>query len=268
MTLSAQDRVEITDLINLHGQLVDAGDLDQADQLFTPDVTYDLSDFGLGLVHGLAELRDAAVARGSNQPVGHHVTNIVITPIDDHSAQVRSKGIGIMADGSSGSVSYDDLLVRRPTGWKISRRKASAQRSTPVDDQQTGPLEVFERYRQATLDHSPSAIGELFGEAATLEFPFTRPGLPSRLEGRAAIVEWIGHSWGSLTYDAYETIAIHTTGDPETIIVEQAAIGTRAGTGDFRLPNIVVFTARAGKIIRLRDYVNVLAALDAIGADT
>jgi hypothetical protein len=43
MALSAQDRIDINDLINLHGHLTDVGELDQAGELFTPDVTYDLA---------------------------------------------------------------------------------------------------------------------------------------------------------------------------------------------------------------------------------
>src|SRR5580693_5850590 len=129
MELSEQDRIEISDLINLHGHLTDAGDLDRAVQLFTPDVTYDLDDFGLGSLHGTADMRAAALALGDANPIGHHVTNIVITRIDDRSARVQSKGIGINADGTAGSVTYDDIVTRQPDGWKISYRKATARRA-------------------------------------------------------------------------------------------------------------------------------------------
>ncbi|HEY0448684.1 nuclear transport factor 2 family protein, partial [Actinophytocola sp.] len=109
MALTEQDRVDINDLINLHGHLTDAGSLDQAGELFTPDVTYDLDDFGLGSLHGTAVMREAALALGDANPVGHHVTNIVVTQLDDRSARVQSKGIGIMADGTAGSAGYDDI---------------------------------------------------------------------------------------------------------------------------------------------------------------
>jgi hypothetical protein len=129
MTLSEQDRANINDLINLHGHLTDAGQLDQAGELFTPDVTYDLGDFGGGSLHGTAEMRAAALALGNANPVGHHVTNIMITRIDDRSARVQSKGIGIKADGTAGSVVYDDIVTRQPDGWKISQRKVTARRA-------------------------------------------------------------------------------------------------------------------------------------------
>jgi 3-phenylpropionate/cinnamic acid dioxygenase small subunit len=128
MPLTELDRREITDLINRHGHLTDDGDLDGMSELFTPDVVYDMDDYGLGRWHGTAALREAALALGDNNPVGHHVTNIVITPIDDDTARVRSKGIGIKADGSAGSVVYDDVVTRRPDGWRINYRKVSARR--------------------------------------------------------------------------------------------------------------------------------------------
>src|ERR1700719_145827 len=114
MELPEQDRTDINDLINLHGHLTDAGKLDQACELLTPDVTYDLNDLGHGSLHGTAAVREAALALGDASPVGHHVTNVVITAIDDRSARVQSKGIGIKADGTAGSVVYDDIVTRQP----------------------------------------------------------------------------------------------------------------------------------------------------------
>jgi hypothetical protein len=69
MELPEQDRTDINDLINLHGHLTDAGKLDEAGELFTPDVTYDLSDFGLGSLQGTAAVREAALALGDANPV-------------------------------------------------------------------------------------------------------------------------------------------------------------------------------------------------------
>jgi ketosteroid isomerase-like protein len=268
MALSDQDRVDINDLINLHDHLTDAGELDQAGELFTLDVTYDLSDFGLGSLHGSSRTRAAALALGDANPVGHHVTNIVITKIDDRSARVRSKGIGIKADGTSGSVVYDDIVTRQPDGWKISYRKVTARRA-PLGRQATGARDVLERFRQAAISQSAGDMSLVYAVDAVHEFPFTRPGLPSRLEGRDEIVNWIVAGWKAslLKYERYRTLAIHHTSDPDTIIVEQEAIGTSPTTGEFTLPNIVVLTARGGQIARLRDYVNILAAADAMGRD-
>lgn len=268
MALTEQDRIDITDLINLHGHLTDAGELDQAGELFTPDATYDLDDFGLGSLQGAAAMREAALALGEANPVGHHLTNIVITQIDERSARVRSKGIGIKADGTAGSVVYHDIVTRQPDGWKISHRKVTARRAA-LGRQEAGPREVLERCRQAAINQSAEGMRRVYALDAVHEFPFTGPGLPSRLEGRDEIVNWIAAGWQAnfLKYERYRTLAIHDTNDPDTIIVEQEALGTSASTGEFALPNIIVLTVRNGQIARLRDYVNVLAAAAAIEHD-
>ena len=112
-------------------------------------------------------------------------------------------------------------------------------------------------------------MSRLYAVDAVHEFPFTAPGVPSRLEGRDAIVNWIAAGWKTsrLKYERYRTRAVYDTSDPETIIVEQEAVGTSATTGEFVLPNIVVLTVRNGQIARLRDYVNILAAAAAMGHD-
>jgi ketosteroid isomerase-like protein len=92
--------------------------------------------------------------------------------------------------------------------------------------------------------------------------------MPSRLEGRDEIVNWIAAGWKAypLKYERYRTLAIHDTSNLGTIVVEQEALGCSA-SGEFALPSIVVLTARNGQIARLRDYVNVLAAAAAMGRD-
>jgi ketosteroid isomerase-like protein len=267
MELPEQDRTDINDLINLHGHLTDAGKLDEAGELFTPDVTYDLSDFGLGPLQGTAAVREAALALGDANPVGHHVTNIVISAADARSARVQSKGIGIQADGTAGSVVYDDVVTRHPGGWKISYRKVTARRAA-LGGRQPGAREVLERFRQAAISQSVDDMRQLHAADAVHEFPFSRPGLPSRLEGRDEIVSFMAAGWQAygLKYESYRTHAIYDTGDPETIIVEQEVLGTSASTGEFALPNIVVLSARNGQIIRLRDYVSIPAAAAAMGA--
>jgi hypothetical protein len=127
MSLSAEDHIAITTLIGRHGHLVDAGELRRLDELFTPDAVFDLSDFGAGTVEGLDALYRMADDMGDDHPVGHHVTNIVLTDAGDH-VSARSKGIAVNADGSCGSVTYEDTVTARPEGWRITRRRILAHR--------------------------------------------------------------------------------------------------------------------------------------------
>lgn len=120
------DRIAITDLINTHGHLVDAGE--RFDELFTPDVTYDVTDLGGGVIAGTSALWEAALALGDNNPIAHHVTNIVLTEISADEVTARSKGLGVMANGTCGSVTYEDVVVRTADGWRIRHRTVLARR--------------------------------------------------------------------------------------------------------------------------------------------
>jgi 3-phenylpropionate/cinnamic acid dioxygenase small subunit len=129
VSLALEDRLAIIELVSLHGHLVDDGSLDRLEELFASDVVYDLTDFGQGVLSGIEAVRDAAWALGAANPVAHHVTNVVVTASADGWVRVRSKGLGIRADGSCGSVSYDDTVVRTADGWRISHRTVSLRRS-------------------------------------------------------------------------------------------------------------------------------------------
>ncbi|MEV4891042.1 nuclear transport factor 2 family protein [Nonomuraea sp. NPDC055795] len=129
MTLTYEDRVAITDLIAMHGHLCDSGELDRLDEVFTADVLYDVTDFGQEALRGVAACADAGRALGELNPVGHHVTNVVLNEEADGRVRARSKGIGVNADGTSGSVTYEDTILRLGQGWRISHRKVIARRA-------------------------------------------------------------------------------------------------------------------------------------------
>jgi ketosteroid isomerase-like protein len=126
--------------------------------------------------------------------------------------------------------------------------------------------QVLERIRAAAIARSESEREQLYAVDAVHEFPFTMPGVPSRLVGRDAIVEFIVASWKSpLKYERYETLSAYTTNDPCTVVVQQDVYGTSSTTGPFILPNLVVLTVAGGEIHHLRDFVNLLAAFGAMG---
>jgi len=133
VALTTDDRIAITDLINQHGHLSDRGDFDGLADLFTVDVTYDVSALGGAALAGLSAVREAALARADANPVAHHVTNIVVREMADGSVHALSKGLGIMADGSANSVTYEDTIERTAAGWRITHRVVRPRR-TPLRD--------------------------------------------------------------------------------------------------------------------------------------
>jgi 3-phenylpropionate/cinnamic acid dioxygenase small subunit len=117
------DRIRIHELINLHGHLIDEGQFDELDELFTDDVVYDVSALSGGQLSGIESIAQAGRSLGDANPLGHHVTNVVVLEIDGDRARVRSKGLAVMSNASTGSVVYDDELRRTDRGWRIAVRR-------------------------------------------------------------------------------------------------------------------------------------------------
>jgi 3-phenylpropionate/cinnamic acid dioxygenase small subunit len=126
--LTAQDRLEIYEVLSLHGHLMDAGSFDRLDELFTEDFVYDVEAFGRGRLVGVDAFVEASRALGDANPLGHHVTNPLVIGSRDGEAIVRSKGIGILANGTSGTVTYEDVVRRTGAGWRIARRTVVPRR--------------------------------------------------------------------------------------------------------------------------------------------
>jgi len=80
------------------------------------------------VAEGLTALKELALQLGDANPVGHHITNVVLTEEGDGEVRALSKGIGIMADGSCGSGTYEDRIVHTPAGWRIAHRTVHARR--------------------------------------------------------------------------------------------------------------------------------------------
>ena len=127
--MNTEDREAITRLINQHGHLIDTDQLDHLHEIFTADVAYDVSDFGGGVINGLEAMREWVLDLGDRNPVGHHVTNIVLDEITDDVVRCLSKGIGITVEGTVRSVTFDDHIERSDAGWRVTRRAVKARRS-------------------------------------------------------------------------------------------------------------------------------------------
>ena len=129
--LTTEDHRAIDRTLALAGHILDRGELDRLEEIFTPEAVYDLSDVGAGTFEGVAAIRNGALKLGAGNPIAHHITNIVITGHEDDQATAQSKGLIIMADGSVGSVTHRDTLRYANSSWRISRRVILAQR-TPL----------------------------------------------------------------------------------------------------------------------------------------
>jgi ketosteroid isomerase-like protein len=120
--MNPQDRLEIADTLARYGHVVDRGDLDRLDSVFTSDVRYDMSSVGLPVMVGIDALRAGALRLGAQNPVAHHTTDVMVLEGDEDEAVVESKGFMLTVEGAVRSVTHHDVLHRTAAGWRIASR--------------------------------------------------------------------------------------------------------------------------------------------------
>jgi ketosteroid isomerase-like protein len=125
---------------------------------------------------------------------------------------------------------------------------------------------VFERLQHATLERDPR-IAELFAADGVIEWPFARPGAPSRIIGQSAIRDLYA-AWfraPPLEYQHFIATVVHETTDPEVIVVEYEIHGVTNGSRTpFQLLVIRTMVVKDGHIVLLREYMNPLAMAEAL----
>lgn len=129
--LSIEDKLDITQLLNLYGHVIDFREWDRLGEVFVDDLVFDATDLGGVRVEGL----EALVARWSgpaaNHPLAHHATNILMWEDPDGTVRTQSKGFGPRPDSAGRTITYRDILRRTPQGWRIAERTAILMRPRP-----------------------------------------------------------------------------------------------------------------------------------------
>jgi SnoaL-like domain len=122
------DVLAIHELLGLYGHIIDAREWQRTGELFTADCTYDMSEFGLCVVHGAPAVAALWSGPDAAHPLAHHATNILVSEDPDGTVRVLSKGLGVGPNGRVGSVTYRDVVVRTPAGWRFSARRGELRR--------------------------------------------------------------------------------------------------------------------------------------------
>lgn len=116
------------------------------------------------------------------------------------------------------------------------------------------------------VGHDMAGFVQLFAEDAVAEFPFAAPGQSERVEGRAALADYLRDYPNLLDIREVAAKTVHQTTDPEVSIAEFELAGVAVATQKpYRLRYIVVLTVRDGLIRRYRDYWSPLAVTDVLG---
>ena len=118
------------------------------------------------------------------------------------------------------------------------------------------PLDVLRAAHAAVLAGRPIPA-ELYAEDAVQERPFAPAGVPVKLVGRAEIAEFNEMVMTDLPvrFTDFDYRVVHTTTDPDVIVVEYDVHGTTTATGEpFAFPVIIVLRAHDGRIVHITDY--------------
>ncbi len=114
------------------------------------------------------------------------------------------------------------------------------------------------------LDPGAQSFPELMAEDFVMEFPYARPGMPTRVEGRAAVLTHLVKVAGDVSVDSASNLVVHETADPEVVILEFDGHGRSMRTGEpYEQRYISVIRARGGKIVHFKDYWNPIQGLKA-----
>ncbi|MET0190118.1 MAG: nuclear transport factor 2 family protein [Pseudonocardia sediminis] len=129
------------------------------------------------------------------------------------------------------------------------------------------PTELVEHALELLLAHDMAGFAGLWAVDGVMEFPFAAAGSPQRLDGRAAVADYLRDYTDHVDIREVVERTLHRSTDPEVVIAEFEVDGVALATGrPYRMRYIAVITVRGGEIVRYRDYWSPLAVAEATGA--
>jgi hypothetical protein len=119
VTLSADDRIELHELVARYGNVVDACDLDALGAVYTENAKFTLVTASGREVHkhGLAEIGEFLAA--SNSTNAHILTNIT-TAVEGEEVVLRYRMSPPRGADGLFSIDYRDVVACTDAGWRIA----------------------------------------------------------------------------------------------------------------------------------------------------
>jgi uncharacterized protein len=145
-----------------------------------------------------------------------------------------------------------------------------SQDASPVDRSHPAFRENAEPFYRIVRDGLGDAVdGEHFWDTvaqdAVFEFRYSFPGFPTRIEGREAYMTWF--SGYEIELQSADDLRVYWDNDQGVVTLEYEVHGIVPGTGksyDNRFCSVV--TVRNRKVVQWRDYMDSLAAMEALTA--
>jgi ketosteroid isomerase-like protein len=128
------------------------------------------------------------------------------------------------------------------------------------------PEDTFRRMLELLLAKDMDGIADLLAPDGAAQFPFAEAGAPTRLAGREQVRRYLDGYPDRMDVTAVPAVTVHSTTDPDTIVVEFTAHGRTVRTDTpYQLDYIAVITVRDGHIAHYRDYWSPVATARAAG---
>jgi ketosteroid isomerase-like protein len=109
------------------------------------------------------------------------------------------------------------------------------------------------------------AWAELCDENVVAEFPFAPEGSPKRLEGRAALHDYLRNYPDVIDVREIPSLRTYSTDDPDVAIAEWSASGRVLANGNpYEMSYATFVTFRDGLIVNYREYWNPMAFMAAM----
>ena len=114
------------------------------------------------------------------------------------------------------------------------------------------------------VDPAAEGFVDMMSEDFVMEFPFARPGMQTKIEGKAAVLTYLVTVMQGVSVDSVSDVVVHDTTDPDVVIVEFEGHGRSLKTGEpYDQRYISVIRTRGGKIVHYKDYWNPIQGLNA-----
>ncbi|OON72247.1 nuclear transport factor 2 family protein [Streptomyces tsukubensis] len=125
------------------------------------------------------------------------------------------------------------------------------------------PADLYRHGLRLLLEKDIPAWVDLWDDNGIFEFPFAPDGMPERLEGKAAVADYMRDYPDHIDLHDFPQVLIHETTAAGTIVVEMRGVGRLVQTdAPFDMTYIAVVTFQNGLITRYRDYWNPLVLQD------
>jgi len=122
------------------------------------------------------------------------------------------------------------------------------------------PADIFKRSLDAFLGKDMRGWADLCAEDVLVEFPFSPDNLPSKIEGRQGIFEYLQYYPTIIDIHEIDSVTVYATDRPDSIVAEWSVTGHVIPNGNkYDMAYATFLTVRDGQITNYREYWNPLA---------